>query len=316
MHSDSDNILKDMEYFVGSFQGKRILDLGCDLNLEWSCALAQRGAEVVACNLVNLPSKTTIPPGVSFQVSDGRNLNFPENTFDMVFSISVIEHVNGLCDFFSEVLRVLKPGGVAFLDGGANWPSHVGHHIYFKSTDGTDFIYSKNNPLEPWEHLIYPMNDMLLRLQDRGITKRNALEICEWIYKTDKINRMPFSDVFKEAEKVVNTIIYRYSYKDVPLSVLDQFSGIYESVDLSYYGAFFIFIKPQTDQDTENFILLKQTINELPIFRHFRATQRCYGNTFSYPQMAAQLNLYIEKLFREHPVMSKFIPKSAEGCRV
>ena len=40
----------------------------------------------------------------------------PEKYFDYVFSISVVEHVqeNDLCEFFKDIERILKPGGMSF----------------------------------------------------------------------------------------------------------------------------------------------------------------------------------------------------------
>jgi len=42
---------------------------------------------------------------------DGRNLPFPKNTFDLVFSMDVIEHVANWQKFILEQIRVTKSGG-------------------------------------------------------------------------------------------------------------------------------------------------------------------------------------------------------------
>lgn len=42
----------------------------------------------------------------------GEHLPFPTNTFDIVYSANVIEHVISPSEVFGETLRVLKPGGV------------------------------------------------------------------------------------------------------------------------------------------------------------------------------------------------------------
>src|SRR5437868_7246537 len=49
------------------------------------------------------------------EIQDARNLKYAENTFDLVYSISVIEHIAGDGDIeaLREIARVLKPNGVA-----------------------------------------------------------------------------------------------------------------------------------------------------------------------------------------------------------
>ena len=49
---------------------------------------------------------------------DARNLKYAENTFDLVYSISVIEHIPGDGDIeaLREIARVLKPNGVAVIE--------------------------------------------------------------------------------------------------------------------------------------------------------------------------------------------------------
>jgi len=45
-------------------------------------------------------------------VADLSDLPFPDNTFDLVFSIYVLEHVSDSAPVISEIGRVLKPGGL------------------------------------------------------------------------------------------------------------------------------------------------------------------------------------------------------------
>lgn len=47
---------------------------------------------------------------------DGRSLPYGHNQFDIIFSIHVIEHVVHVRAYLDELFRVLKPGGIVFLD--------------------------------------------------------------------------------------------------------------------------------------------------------------------------------------------------------
>jgi len=50
-----------------------------------------------------------------FTYYEGDVLPFPDQSFDAAISVSVLEHVTGPVNFLSEVLRVMKPGGVFYL---------------------------------------------------------------------------------------------------------------------------------------------------------------------------------------------------------
>jgi ubiquinone/menaquinone biosynthesis C-methylase UbiE len=54
-------------------------------------------------------------PGAEFEVADACALPYPDMSFDVAYSIEVIEHVEDYERFLTEALRVLKPGGVLFV---------------------------------------------------------------------------------------------------------------------------------------------------------------------------------------------------------
>lgn len=61
-------------------------------------------------------------PKISFRqnsitpmIMDGLSLNFPDNSFDLIFSISSMEHFGDLPLAYQEALRVLKPNGMFFI---------------------------------------------------------------------------------------------------------------------------------------------------------------------------------------------------------
>ncbi len=58
------------------------------------------------------------PDQFSFRVMDACKLNYPNDTFDRILTISTLEHIPGEGDVqaMREIARVLKPGGICIVD--------------------------------------------------------------------------------------------------------------------------------------------------------------------------------------------------------
>ena len=79
------------------------------------------------------------------------NLEFPNNSFDRVFSVNSFEHVGDMAKAFSEMQRVLRPGGILFTIFGPIWSSPVGHHTWVEH-DGILYHFGKQ-VFPDWYHL-------------------------------------------------------------------------------------------------------------------------------------------------------------------
>ncbi|MBD5417271.1 MAG: class I SAM-dependent methyltransferase [Desulfovibrio sp.] len=95
--------------------------------------------------------------GVSnYQLKSGKwHLPYPSDTFDIVFSQQVIEHVFDLDIAFAEMARVLKPGGISlhvyppkncFMERHVHVP--LGHRLHFRWYFYLWFLLSKNNSIK------------------------------------------------------------------------------------------------------------------------------------------------------------------------
>jgi ubiquinone/menaquinone biosynthesis C-methylase UbiE len=88
--------------------GARILEIGAGTGRQ-AAEISMRGFDVEA---IEIPRSNYRAERV-FKITDydGRRIPFPDNSFDIVFSSSVLEHVTDLANIHAEIRRVLAPNG-------------------------------------------------------------------------------------------------------------------------------------------------------------------------------------------------------------
>jgi cyclopropane fatty-acyl-phospholipid synthase-like methyltransferase len=172
----------------GDFRSSdRILDIGSPKLL--SLYLAKTvGAEVFATDVddyfVARYTYVQSMEGISrdrlhVEVEDGRKLHFDSNSFDKIYSISVLEHIpeQGDTECIKEIARILAPGGrclvtvpfaphsrVEHLDGkGVYWASHS-----IRSSAGKVFYQRRYSEADLFERLIEPSGLALRKLKYVG----------------------------------------------------------------------------------------------------------------------------------------------------
>ena len=122
---------------------KRILVVGCGSGREAGMLSRAFGADVVGIDLgddYTFDHEGAAP--AKLVMMDAREMNFPDNSFDMVFSFHTLEHIPGPQIALAEMSRVLRPGGV-YLIGTPNksrliggytspYPFHIKVKWYFQ----------------------------------------------------------------------------------------------------------------------------------------------------------------------------------------
>ncbi len=79
-------------------------------------------------------------------VADALSMPFPENTFSLILSQAVIEHVTQPQQYVTECWRVMKPGGIFYVEVAFMQPVHQAPHHYFNVTP-----YGLRYLLREWE---------------------------------------------------------------------------------------------------------------------------------------------------------------------
>ena len=101
--------------------GKKFLEIGCGRG-EHLSLFEKQGLDVVGVDMS--PTAPKLSPTLKVYTSnvEDAGLPFEDDTFDIVYSKSVIEHFKNPEKYMSEAIRVLKPGGL-FLILVPDWES-------------------------------------------------------------------------------------------------------------------------------------------------------------------------------------------------
>ncbi len=101
-------------------RNQRLLEVGCGIGVD-SIQLAKRGYQVTAVDLtenaLSVAERFAAHRGVTidFRLGNAEGLDFPDQSFDAVYSFGVLHHTPDVGRSVAEVHRVLRPGGTAYV---------------------------------------------------------------------------------------------------------------------------------------------------------------------------------------------------------
>jgi SAM-dependent methyltransferase len=179
-----------------------ILEVGSDLEARVANAIAERTrATVIAVNphpSFVTDARPSLHKRVQLLCEDGRRLSLSSDSVDAIFTVATLEHVIGLNEFFAEMRRVLKPGGVLFAAFAPIWSSAKGHHVFVvEGSKEARFWKAGKNPIPDFAHLLWTPQEMRAFLQTGPCADNLIDPIVHWIYEGDGINRHFLNDHLK-----------------------------------------------------------------------------------------------------------------------
>ncbi|MCJ1425953.1 Delta(24)-sterol C-methyltransferase [Sticta canariensis] len=109
-----------LAHMMGLRNGMKVLDVGCGVGGPAREIVKFSDVNVVGFNnndyqidrATTYAAKEGLSQKLSFVKGDFMQMSFPSDTFDAVYAIEATVHAPSLKDVYSEILRVLKPGGV------------------------------------------------------------------------------------------------------------------------------------------------------------------------------------------------------------
>ncbi len=145
-------------------------------------------------DLCGLPLTTQ---GLDVRQMSADKLLLPDRTFDIVVSINVFEHLPNVSQAVSELQRVLKAGGVAYITT----------HLFTSPSGGHHFNWQNIDKVPLWDHL--RQRKLPLTAYLNGLREQEYLSLFQ-----DKFEVLEVVDVDKEEGKALLTPEIRAELED------------------------------------------------------------------------------------------------------
>jgi SAM-dependent methyltransferase len=155
--------------------------------------------------------KKVFPDWYKTRIMSVCKMDFPDNTFDAVFSSDCFEHVDDVPKAFAEIYRVLKPGGIFFTIFGPVWSGPVGHHTWVYGKDGTPITFN-DKPFPDWYHLTHSRDELGDLLRARYDVE-DVESILRYVYDSKDVNRNPDSLYEREIARYKFVPILQYTIR-------------------------------------------------------------------------------------------------------
>jgi putative sugar O-methyltransferase len=146
--------------FAPPLKGKRALEIGCSDGLACDMLLSDAPERIEGIDILDKIGERFPDPRIGYHNMLAEKLDFPDDHFDLVFSIAVMEHIKKPRLVLEEILRVTKPGGTIYVQAGPLYFSPFGPHMFGHFDD------------IPWIHLRHTSEEIVQIAEQRGLADR------------------------------------------------------------------------------------------------------------------------------------------------
>lgn len=131
-----------------------------------------------------------------FNMTDAMQLVYRDASFDFVCSFNAFEHIPDPVLALSEVARVLRPGGIAYVTFDPIWTADTGSHF-------------QGRVPQPWAHLVLSEDDFAARMQAAGA---DAGEVREFRTAMNHVRLPVYKSLFEASlpELGLERLVYRW----------------------------------------------------------------------------------------------------------
>jgi ubiquinone/menaquinone biosynthesis C-methylase UbiE/glycosyltransferase involved in cell wall biosynthesis len=162
--------LASMFQVVPSPRGQTVLEAGCSDGLVCDIFTLCGVHKIVGIDVMETVGCSFPHDRIEYHVMDMTRMSFPDQSFDLVYSIATFEHLTSPHRALLEMLRATKVGGYGYVQAGPLYHSPFGHHM---------FAYFQDYP---WIHLRKTTPEIVALAKERGIDKaieRDLSMTCE-----------------------------------------------------------------------------------------------------------------------------------------
>ena len=247
-------------------EGKRVLEIGgAQACISARAFLDEGAAGVTVTGLDHISEESkSVGQRLCIMKADALDLrsHFEAGCFDIVFGLSIIEHIPHPDRFLDEVHRVLKPGGLALFEGFPLWSSPRGHHLWVAAWSGpyagkatTNYLFTglshvdSSNPVPDWAHLLMEQAELEDHLARRSLPASDIACIVNWIYRSQDINRLSTGELTRAYTTSKMVVLEAITGRvDVPEATLRRLRKLHgEGCDFGIDRLTYVLAKPTSD---------------------------------------------------------------------
>lgn len=183
-----DEMMKFGEIDLEQFRTAKVLDVGCGFGGTSRYLAKKLGPESCVTGITLSPKQVArgtelaqeqgVANHTKFMVMDALKMDFPDNSFDIVWACESGEHMPDKKQYISEMFRVLKPGGKFVM---ACWSQRDDRDLPFDKRDKRDLQYLYEEWTHPYFICIREWKELM---EGTGLVTPGTVKTANWVNET------------------------------------------------------------------------------------------------------------------------------------